>query len=205
MRTSDLRMRLTTPLISITLLCLLSIGLVGVARADSRNPLFDSDDPGKLPLSVPLSQIEQRINSDPTADGIQMSITVKDRVMRLDVVAMPGTTSMAAATRLVFMTARLAKPDYDEMRFSDEGQDLYVISGETIRGIGRQFVWGEHGKGQNPIYLMRLFVDALHFPDGSRAAPPFPGSLLGDTSLTTQFMARSFNQNWIMRNTKVLK
>ncbi len=49
---------------------------------------------------------------------------------------------------------------------------------------------------------MRLFVDALKRPDGSRAAPPFNGSLLGDTGKTMEFISKDFNVNWAMRNTK---
>lgn len=168
---------------------------------DSR---FDSSDPAKSPQTVPLSQIEARINGDAAADGIVLSIKATDHVLRLDIKAMPGKTSVAAATRVVFMTARLAKPDYTEMRFSDEGQDLFVIDGPTIRDIGRQFIWGEEGKGQNPIHLIRLFVDALRYPDGSRVAPVYPGSLFGDTSVSTQTMVNVFNPQWVLKTTKVL-
>lgn len=194
---------ITTQLIR-TVLTLLVVLLSSLAfgQADSR---FDSTDPAKSPLSVSLDQIEKRINNDPAADGILLSIRAKSRVLRLDLVAIPGKTSMAAATRVVFMTARLAKPDYDEMRFVDEGKDLFVIDGNVIRDIGRQFVWGEQDKGQNPIYLMRVFVDALRYPDGSRVAPPFTGSLLGDTSLATRTITDVFNAQWVMnKNTKVL-
>ncbi len=58
---------------------------------------------------------------------------------------------MAAAERLIFITARLAKPEYDEMRFSDEGADLYVIDGDTVRGIGREFLWGEKARAKTPF------------------------------------------------------
>lgn len=170
-------------------------------EADSR---FESADPDKAPQSVPLSKIEKRINDDGAADGIVLSIKASDHVLRLDITSMPGTTSVAAATRVVFMTARLAKPDYTEMRFTDEGQDLFVIDGPTIRDIGRQFVWGEQGKGQNPIHLIRLFVDALRYPDGTRVAPVYPGSLFGDTSVSTQTMVNIFNPQWVVKNTKML-
>ena len=171
--------------------------------ADSR---FDSDDPAKAPFSVPLNEIEKRINNDPAADGILLSIKVKDKILRLDLIAMPGKTSMAVATRVVFITARLAKPDYTEMRFTDEGKDLFVIDGEAIRNIGRQFVWGEPNKGQNPIHLTRLFVDALRYPDGSRVAPVFPGSLFGDTAIATKTMTEIFNRQWVLNNnTKIIQ
>lgn len=175
-----------------------------LASAQDEDSRFDSTDPAKAPLSVPLSQIENRINGDPSADGIVLAITVKDRIMRMDLKAMPGTTSVAAATRVVFMIGRLAEPDYTELRFSDEGKDLFVIDGDAIRGIGRQFVWGEEGRGQNPIHLIRLFVDALRYPDGTRVAPEFPGSLLGDTTLATRTMVDVFNPGWVLKNTKVL-
>jgi len=174
-----------------------------LAFAQDADPRFDSADPAKAPLSVPLDRLEQRINDDPAADGIRMSITTEGRILRLDILSMPGTTSMAATERVIFMTARVAQADYDEMRFSDQGVDLFIIDGETIRAIGRQFVWGEEGKGQNPIHLMRLFVDGLKQPDGSRAAPPFNGSLLGDTNATMQFLTKVFAPAWVLRNTTV--
>lgn len=180
--------------------CVLAVTASG-QELDSR---FDSGDPAKTPQSVPLSQIEKRINRDEAADGIVLTIKASDHVLRLDIVSMPGTTSVAAATRVVFMTARLAKPDYTEMRFADEGRDLFVIDGPTIRDIGQQFIWGEEGKGQNPIHLIRLFVDALRYPDGTRVAPVYPGSLLGDTNVSTHTMVEVFNPEWVLKNTKVL-
>jgi len=178
---------------------------VASAVAQETDPRFDSADPAKAPFTVPLDQLEQRINSDPAADGIKMSIAVDGRVLRLDILSVPGTTSVAATQRVVFMTARLGKDDYDEMRFSDEGTDVFVIDGKTVRSIGRQFVWGEEGKGQNPIYLMRLFVDALKRPDGSRAAPPFNGSLMGDTTRTMEFLNQQFTPAWVLRNDTIQK
>lgn len=175
-----------------------------LASAQDEDSRFDSTDPAKAPLSVSLSQIENRINGDPAADGIVLAITVKDEIMRIDLKAMPGTTSVAAATRVIFMIGRLAEPDYTELRFSDEGKDLFVIDGDAIRGIGRQFVWGEEGRGQNPIHLIRLFVDALRYPDGTRVAPEFTGSLLGDTTVSTRTMVDVFNPEWVLKNTKVL-
>lgn len=175
------------------------------AATDLSDPRFESSDPAKAPQSVPLSEIESRINNDPASEGILLSIKCSKRVLSLDLMAMPGKTSLAVATRVVFMTARLAKSDYDEMRFTDEGTDLFVIDGATIRDIGRQFVWGEVDKGQNPIHLMRLFVNALKYPDGRRVAPEFPGSLFGDTAIATRTITEIFNPGWVVnKNTKVL-
>ena len=187
-------------------LCLVSLLLcmsTAQLSAQDADPRFDSTDPAKTPFVVPLSQIEKRINSDRAADSVRLTIEATAGVLRLDVIEMPGATSVAAATRLVFMTARLAKPDYIEMRFADEGEDLFVIDGPRIREIGRQFVWSEEGQGQNPIHLLRLFVDALRYPDGSRVAPPFPGSLFGDTSTAIKVMADVFNPRWVIANTKI--
>jgi hypothetical protein len=172
--------------------------IVRPSLGQEQDPRFDSADPAKAPLSVPLDRLEQRINGDAAADGIKMGITTEGRILRLDILSVPGSTSVAATQRVILMIARLAKPDYDEMRFSDAGSDLFVIDGTTIRAIGRQFVWGEEGKGQNPIYLMRLFVDALKLPDGSRAAAPFNGSLLGDTSKTLDFLNKQFTPAWVL-------
>lgn len=174
-----------------------------IATAQDNDPRFDSADPTKAPVSVPLSGLERRINDDPAAEGIKMSVVADGRVLRLDILSMPGSTSMAATERVIFMIARVARADYDEMRFSDEGVDLFVIDGNAVRAIGRQFVWGEEGKGQNPIHLLRLFVDALRLPDGTRAAPPFPGSLLGDTNATMNFLTKVFSPAWVLRHTVI--
>lgn len=130
--------------------------------SDSR---FWSDDPAKTPGSVPIEEIQARINGDESADGIVLSIETRDSIMRVGMKEIPGETSVAAVLRVIMMIGRLAEPRYEEMRFTDEGVDVLAIDGDTIRDIGSQFVWGEEGKGQNPIHLMRLFVDVLPAKD----------------------------------------
>lgn len=182
---------------------ILLIGLGAWSSSSASDQLFDSKDPNKKPLSVPISQLENRINNDPSADGIILSITKKEDGLRLDLISIPGSTSVAAVTRVVFMIGRLAEPDYAEMLFVDGDVDLYMIDGEKIREIGREFVWGEEGKGQNPIHLIRLFTDNLRTPDGKRVAPPFTGSLLGDTSKAITTMNNDFNKNWVIKTAEI--
>ncbi len=47
---------------------------VTAALAQETDSRFDSNDPAKTPLSVPLSGLEERINNDPAADGVKMTI-----------------------------------------------------------------------------------------------------------------------------------
>ena len=184
------------------LLVLLFWSGIGIA-ADTTDPRFDSPDPKKAPFSVPLNEIQQRINSDPAADGAEFKIAVSEGVLRLDLLAIPGTTSVAAVPRCIFMVARLAVSDYKEMRFSDEGKDIFVIDGSSVRDIGRQFVWGEEDKGQNPIHLLRLFTDALRNPDATRVMPPLTGSLLGDTMQAMETMNKQFHPRWTLATTRM--
>ena len=173
---------------------------VATQTSDQR---FASDDPAKAPFSVPVFLIEERINRDESADGIRLSISTSGKIMRVDIKEIPGRTSIAAVIRVIMMIGRLAESDYTEMRFSDEGTDIFVIDGKKIREIGNQFVWGEEGKGQNPIHLMRLFVDALRTPDGMRVAPPMTGSLLGDTNIAITTINKRFHPEWTMRTIDV--
>lgn len=184
---------------------MLIVGLLSVPAVSLRasGELFQSGDPAKTPLSVPLDRIEDRINSDESADGIVLYIVTRDDVMRVDIKEMPGKTSMAAVLRVIMMIGRLAEPKYKEMRIVDEGADIFAIDGVKIRDIGSQFVWGEEGKGQNPIHLIRLFVDALRTPDGQRVAPEMTGSLFGDTSIAMKTINERFHPDWTMKTLKM--
>lgn len=178
------------------LLALLLLGGFSAGRAEN----FQSIDAAKKPFSVPLSQLEERINSDPFASGAEFKIRASGRILRVDLVSIPGETSVAAVMRCIFMIGRLGEEKYDEMRFSDGGTDTFLIAGEKIREIGEQFLWGEEG-GQNPIHLLRLFADSLRYPDGSRVIAPLTGSLLGDTSRSINAINDIFHKNWTLENT----
>lgn len=164
---------------------------------------YEGDSLAKKPFSVPLSKIQNRINNDPSADGIILSTSTRNGVLCIDIKEMPGETSAAAVLRVVMMIGRLAEDTYTEMLFVDEGEDVFVIDGEKIREIGVQFVWGEEGKGQNPIHLIRLFADALRTPDGQRVAPPMTGSLLGDTHKALEMINKRFHPEWTMRTLRL--
>ncbi|WP_445012007.1 hypothetical protein [Vreelandella stevensii] len=166
----------------------------------AENTLFESDDPEKLPFSVSVSEIQQRINLDPSADGIIMSIDYDGNALNVDIKKIPGDTSIAAVLRVVMMIGRLVEQDYDEMHFVDDEDVIFIIEGSEIKEIGRQFVWGEQGKGQNPIHLTRLFADSLRTPDGNRVSPPMTGSLLGDTRNAMETINQRFHPEWTLRS-----
>lgn len=187
----------------LTNLFIIFVLALSVFAAHASERLFESDDPAKKPFSVPISRIQERINNDSSADGNILSVFAKNHVLYVDIEEMPGKTSMAAVLRVIMMIGRLAEATYKEMRFSDEGVDVFVIDGEKIREIGGQFVWGEEGKGQNPIHLTRLFADALRTPDGQRVSPPMTGSLLGDTSNAMETINKRFHPEWTMRTLKI--
>ncbi|BCB08135.1 hypothetical protein HHSLTHF2_20250 [Vreelandella venusta] len=181
-------------------LCCFAIFLFVTISVHGSDAIFESDDPEKLPFSVPVSQIQQRINLAPSADGIVMSIDYNGNVLNLDIKKIPGDTSIAAVLRVVMMIGRLVEQDYDEMRFVDDEDVIFTIRGSEIKEIGRQFVWGEQGKGQNPIHLTRLFADSLRTPDGNRVSPPMTGSLLGDTRNAMETINQRFHPEWTLRS-----
>jgi hypothetical protein len=121
----------------------------------------------------------------------------------MDLVAIPGDTSVAAVVRVIFMVGRLAAPDYGELILADAERDIFVIDGTVMRDIGRQFLWGEEEKGQNPIHLIRVFADALRYPDGSRVAEPFTGSLLYDTTRAMDAINKQLHPKWTLATTKM--
>lgn len=178
-------------------LCLIS------ATPQAANEAFASSDPAKRPHSVPLDALQERVNSDPFAAGGEFAISVKDRVLRIDLVAIPGDASAAVALRVLFMIGRIAEAEYDEVRLTDEGKDVFLIEGTTFQDIGAQFVWGEAERGQNPIHLIRLLADALRYPDGRRVAAPFNGSLLGDTNRAVTAINEHVHRHWTLPTTRL--
>ena len=183
-------------------LFLLFVGLV-FAPSFAQQGLFDSDDPAKEPFSVPLEMIEDRINSDPSSDGIKILFKYPNEILDLDIYEVPGDTSAAAVIRVIFMTGRLAEQAYEKMSFSDEGEKVFWILAEDIQSIGSEFVWGEERKGQNAIVLIRRFADALKYPDGTRVAPDFTGSLLGDARVAMKIINEKFHPEWTLKTTDI--
>lgn len=169
----------------------------------AQSDMLDSEDPGKTPFSVPLDQIEERLNNDPSSEGIHLDIEENGRELWVDIESVPGETSAAAVLRVIFMLGRLAEANYETLIFSDQGEKIFSIDGQAIRDIGRQFVWGEEGKGQNPIVLVRRFVDQLRAKSGGRAAPEFTGSLLGDTQKTMEFINKRFHRKWTFKTIEI--
>lgn len=179
-----------------------ALGMASVAPA-AANEAFVSSDPTKRPHSVPLDALQERINSDPFAGGGEFAISATDRVLRIDLVAMDGDESAVVPLRVLFMIGRIAEPVYDEVRLTDAGKDVFVIAGQSFRDIGAQFVWGEAERGQNPIHLIRLFANALRFPDGKRVAQPFNGSLMGDTNRALAAINDHVHRHWTLATTRL--
>lgn len=169
-------------------------------QINNKNPnLFESSDTNKTPFSVPLSNIQSRINNDPSADGIKIAYSHSASSLYMDITDIEGDTSLASVVRVIFMTARLASNDYQTMIFRDQSNDIFNISGSVIQDIGQQFLWGEESGGQNPIHLMRLFIDNLRNADGSRVARKMTGSLLGDTNIAMRTFNDQFHPRWTLK------
>jgi hypothetical protein len=162
----------------------------------STDPVFQSKDPDKTPFSVPIAELEQRLNNDPSSDGVKMHIGHHDGVLSFDIYESPGETSAAAIVRVLFMAFRLAEKDYTRVSLVDTGTEIFSLDASDAQSIGQQFVWGEAGAGQNPIALIRQFADALRDDSGNRVAPPFNGSLLGDTSKALDTLNDRFHPDW---------
>jgi hypothetical protein len=157
---------------------------------------FESADPQKEPFSVPLSSLEDRINTDPSAEGVKMHIGHGNGILSFDIYETPGDTSAAAVLRVLFMAFRLAEKDYSKVNLTDSGSVIFSLVGQAAQSIGQQFVWGEAGAGQNPIALIRQFADALVDQNGNRVAPPFNGHLLGDTTRALDTVNKRLHPDW---------
>lgn len=163
--------------------------------------------PGSLPEhevdSVPRETLEQFLKHLPAADGIGFQVLNNANEIQLDIVSYPGNVSVAASTRVLFIVGRVTKPGYRNLVLADNGRPLFKISYESIHRIGCQFIWGEQG-GQNPIALMREFIDNLRYYDGdARVAPIFPGSLFGDTNLAIGTLNGVVTPKWVMGTVRV--
>jgi hypothetical protein len=169
------------------------------------NSLFDSDDPTKEPFSVPLANLQKHVNAMSSSDGITYRIETRGRVMDLDLVSIPGDTSLAAVTRTIFIIGRLAQREYDQISFSDRGKTLFTIEANKIQKIGRQFLWGERNKGQNPIALIRQFAGAVIIEKTGQPLTFLNGSLLGDTTRSNAAMNNVFNRQWVIDGDTIIK
>lgn len=140
----------------------------------------------------------------PTAEGIKFGIEVKPDELWIDVLEYPGEVTVAAASRILFIIGRIADGEFGSLVLADANEGLFRISEDDIRAIGCQFVWGDEGRGQNPIALLRDFADVLTYYDTERrVALPFNGSLLGDTSKAMAVLNEAVNPQWVLRTVEI--
>ena len=154
------------------------------------------------PSSVMVSSIPEFVESASWSDGIRVTASEQGDDVLLDVVEFPGTTSVAAAARVVWLIGRVMDTDAKKVVFVDEDEPLFAIDAAVLKNIGCRFVIGEEA-GENPIALMREFYDAVvHSASGKRIAPVFTGSLLGDTSAAMVVNNEVFVPGWVMSAVK---
>ena len=153
--------------------------------------------------SVDRESLEPFLRTLPAAEGIGFAVKNTSKEVWVDITTYPGEVTLLAATRVVFILGRMVKPGYDYLVLADNGEPVFKIGYDDIHRIGCQFVWGEEG-GQNPIALIRDFVDSLrYYSNGARVAPEFPGSLFGDTNIAVSTMNEIVNPQWVLRSVKV--
>ena len=154
------------------------------------------------PSSVSIAGISDFVEAASWSDGIRVRASEQGDDVLLDVVAYPGTTSVAAATRVVWLIGRIMNTNAKTVVFVDEKKELFSIDAMVLKNIGCRFVVGEKA-GENPIALMREFYDAvLYSGSGKRIAPIFTGSLLGDTSAAMTANNEVFVPGWVMSAVK---
>lgn len=154
--------------------------------------------------SVSVSNLQRFLDTAPVFDGITFSVTTQGDELWLDVVKYPGDVSALASVRTILVIGRVVQPDYAKLVLADTGRGIFEIPYEALHKIGCQFVWGIQGAGQNPIALNRDLIDNMRdYATNERVAPPFNGSLLGDTSK----MVNAFNDvvypRWLLSNTEI--
>lgn len=149
------------------------------------------------PSSVRVADIPGFVESASWSDGIRVTALEHGDDVLLDVVEFPGTTSVAAASRVVWLIGRVMDTDAKNVVFVDKSESLFAIDAVVLKNIGCRFVIGE-AAGENPIALMREFYDAVVYSaSGKRIAPVFTGSLLGDTSTAMVANNEVFVPGWV--------
>ena len=164
--------------------------------------------PGTLsehkPNSVAVSELNGFLSTFPSAEGIMFEIKRKPDELWIDILEYPGHVTVAASIRILFIIGRITDGDFGALVLADAGKGIFRISENDIRAIGCQFVWSVRGRGQNPIALIRQFIDTLRYYDtGQRVAPQFNGSLLGDTNKAMIALNKIVYPEWILSTTKI--
>lgn len=152
---------------------------------------------------VSVSGIQSFLDTSPAVDGIKFDVTIKGKEVWLDIVQYPPQVSVIASLRSLLVLGRVVKPGYDKLVLADGDKGLFQVNYQDIHAIGCQFVWGSEG-GQNPIHLLRELADSLtYYADGSRVAPPFTGSLMGDTSAMLGTMNKIVYPEWLLKTVTI--
>jgi hypothetical protein len=164
--------------------------------------------PGTLPEhevdSVDVSELQRFLDTSPAIEGIEFETSLHgDGEVWLDIVRFPGEVTVLASLRTVLIVGRVVKPQYKKLVLADNGEGVFEVPYADLHRIGCQFVWSE-GKGQNPIALMRDLADKLgSYPNGARVAPPFNGSLLGDTTTMLTTMNQIVYPKWVLKTVEI--
>ncbi|UXT64140.1 hypothetical protein FY133_00545 [Agrobacterium tumefaciens] len=152
---------------------------------------------------ISVSGIQSFLDTSSAVDGIKFDVTIKGKEVWLDIVQYPPQVSVIASLRSLLVLGRVVKPGYDKLVLADGNKGLFQVSYHDIHAIGCQFVWGTEG-GQNPIHLLRELADSLtYYADGSRVAPPFTGSLMGDTSAMLGTMNKIVYPEWLLKTVTI--
>ena len=178
--------------------------LASVAKADvCPGQVWAASPDPTPPNSVSNIDLAGYINQNSSwADGIKVSVEEHGDELWLDVTEFPGTTVVVAAQRVIWLAARLSAGHQKKLVFADGGEGVFEIDELIIKDIGCRFVIGQQS-GENPIALLREFYDALdYYHTGLRVAPPFNGSLLGDTSTAMAVNNDIFIPKWVLSAVK---
>ncbi|MFF2320221.1 hypothetical protein ACFVTJ_04125 [Agrobacterium sp. NPDC058088] len=152
---------------------------------------------------IPVSGLQRFLDTSPAIDGIKFHVSMKGKEVWLDIVQYPPEVSVIASLRSLLVIGRVVQPGYDKLVLADGDKGLFQVSYQDIHAIGCQFVWGAEG-GQNPIHLLRELADSLtYYADGSRVAPPFTGSLMGDTSAMLGTMNKIVYPEWLLKTVTI--
>lgn len=153
---------------------------------------------------VSASGIQKFLDTSPAVEGIKFGVSIKGKEVWIDVVQYPPEVSVIASLRSLMVLGRVVKPGYDKLVLADGDKGLFQVGYPDIHEIGCQFVWGADKKGQNPIALLRQLADKLtYYETGARVAPPFNGSLMGDTNAMLTTMNKIVYPEWLLKSVKV--
>lgn len=86
--------------------------------------------------------------------------------------------SKADVMRCLFMSAEeLKDKTYDKVYLSNNGKNVFYITGEYFKKLGK-----EYSNGENPVYLDRTFPENVYNLEGEKAYSSWEGGIFGVTS-----------------------